>query len=54
MPAAEDAGQRWKRQRIFGEEQGPGMTQYLAAPRIGGGEGCSLRAASDWLREEAA
>lgn len=30
------------------------MTQHLGAPPIGGGEGCSLRAAADWLRGEAA
>lgn len=30
------------------------MTQNLAALPIGGGEGCSLRAAADWLREEEA
>lgn len=40
-----------KGRKIFGEEQGRGMTQHLAAPPIGGGEGCSLRAAADWLRE---
>lgn len=30
------------------------MTRHLGAPPIGGGEGCSLRLAADWLRGEAA